>query len=387
MPIANELIPIEVTTSDSFPLNFYMCFQCGLGQVENVVTPDRLFKNYRYLSSTSKSYLEHAKKFVDDLITSTNFTGNDYVLEIASNDGYLLKNFLNRGVKVLGVEPATNVASIANKSGVLTLNEFFTKTLSDKILYDYGKPKIIIANNVLAHVPDINDFMAGISNLTGKNTSISIENPSVMNLLLDNQFDTIYHEHYSYLSGYSVNKLSTKHGLKLMNIEKQPTHGGTLRYWLVKEDSDITINNSVSEQIQSELSQGLLDRNSWDEFEIQSLGTISNFATWVDSKIKDGAVICGYGAAAKASTLLNAAKIRSHQIMAIADNGAEKQGYFMPNANIPIVKPEKLNEFNPTDIIIFPWNIAIELKIEIKQILGNRVNIWKAVPHLTEIND
>ena len=384
MPIANELLTSEDGQPELFPLVFKICLICGLGQVDDVTSPKRLFQNYRYSSSISKQFTEHAQKFAETVMEECEIKENDFVLEIASNDGYLLKNFKAASIKVLGIEPAENIAYLAELQGIETVREFFTKKLSKKISQKYGHPKLIVANNVLAHVPDINDFMAGIRELADKNTLISIENPSIMNILIHNQFDTIYHEHYSYLSANSVNVLALKNDLELWKLEKIQTHGGSLRYWLRVKNAEKKIQDSVTKQIKWERENGLFSSEAWIKYKKNAEITISNFKNWIDSKNQDGSKIYGYGAAAKASTLINAAKIQPNSIKAIFDNGPEKIGYFMPAANIPILHPDLMVNSNPTDILIFPWNVADEIIDDVKLKIGKSARIWTAIPELRE---
>jgi hypothetical protein len=386
LPIANELLKNETDTSSVFPLHLRICESCGLGQVEEVVLPERLFSDYRYLSSVSASFLEHAKSFVKKSVIDFQLTTSDWVLEIASNDGYLLRNFMDFGIPALGVEPAKNVAKIANSKGIETIDRFFGTSLATEILAERGFPRLIIANNVLAHVPDMADFISGLKILCGETTVISIENPSLMNLLEKNQFDTIYHEHYSYLTVTSVNLITSKFGLKLFNVEEIGTHGGSNRYWLNLPDTGSKVSELVSRLSQSEIDHGLLSNLEWKKFAANSRVSIDNFRNWLRQKNSDGAKVCGYGAAAKASTLINAAHIESSWIKAIADEGSEKQGRYMPSYSIPIVSPSTLLEICPTDVVVFPWNIASEISQKITQLLGGEVRIWKAIPSMEKLN-
>ena len=379
VPIANELLQEPADSIDEFPLKLMICGGCGLGQVAEVATSERIFADYRYLSSTSSTFLAHAKQFVQS--QSPKIQRGEWVLEIASNDGYLLQYFMENGVKVLGVEPAVNVAKIASEKGITTINDFFTAKLARTILKNYGYPKLIIANNVLAHVPDINDFLEGLSILSGTQTKISIENPSLSNILIKRQFDTIYHEHYSYLSATSISNLTRKVGLTLLSVENVLAHGGSIRYWLSKSSSGLIQDNSVSALIQIENGENLFKPESWINFASEVKLQLQNFRNWatgIDGKPK---TICGYGAAAKASTLINSSKLEPGTIKAIADNGLEKQGRFMPASNIPIIKPEDLIRYEPTDIIIFPWNISEEIEASILQIFKNPPRIWKELPY------
>jgi hypothetical protein len=218
LPIANELLISQYSGIERFPLHLKICKDCRLGQVADVVTPERIFRDYRYLSSMSTTFLNHAADYVGQRIAEDLFSHSDWVLEIASNDGYLLKNFLSHGIRAIGVEPAENVAEIARNLGIETISEFFSSALAEDLLKEHGAPKLIIANNVMAHVPDLIDFVKGLAILCGPETQISIENPSLANILCGMQFDTIYHEHYSYLSASAVRKIGARHGLHLNRV-------------------------------------------------------------------------------------------------------------------------------------------------------------------------
>ena len=387
LPLANKLMNTEDEFVEKFPLHLKICSQCGLGQVEDVVQPETIFSDYRYLSSISSSYVEHARLYVRSVFNDLDFQPTDWVLEIASNDGYLLRHFIELGVKVLGLEPAANVAELALKAGIPTESEFFGLERAKDILKNYGHPRLIIANNVLAHVPDIQDFIAGLSVLSGPETLVSIENPSVMNLILADQFDTIYHEHFSYLSTFSVQNLTNKFGLKLYAVEDLSTHGGSNRYWIKRSSAQEVESDSVAIKIAQELEGGLLDQSEWSALNSRVWEMLINFSGWLEESFVTGKKVFGYGAAAKASTLLNAAKVKKEWLEAIVDSSHEKQGRYMPSLGIPILPAQSLAHLNPTDILIFPWNIRIELIKQIRREFGSKVRIWQAVPTIRELSD
>jgi hypothetical protein len=388
LPIANELWEKSDQSRFTFPLHLRLCQTCGLGQVQEVVNPSRLFQDYRYLSSVSLSFVEHARKFALDTYNSLEIKENDWVLEIASNDGYLLQHYLDLGVEVLGIEPATNVAEQAISKGIPTINKFFGLQTASELLNERGFPRLIIANNVMAHVPDLSDFLAGLSLLAGPETLISIENPTMINFLKGNQFDTIYHEHYSYLTAHSVNYISKLNGLELFKVEMITTHGGSNRYWLrnskIKHQSiaDPSVNSTIRQEIQD----GLLDQISWQKFSMEVSTTLKDFYKWLENSFTKGNRVVGYGAAAKASTLLNASNIEKSWLKAIADESHEKIGRFMPIQGIPIVSPVDLYLLQPTDIVIFPWNIGEELIGKIKNDCPYPVRIWRAIPTIEQIS-
>ena len=385
LPIANELWSTENETKEVFPLHLRICADCGLGQVEDVVTPTRLFRDYRYLSSISTSFVEHARIYASTTCRRLNFQPNDWVLEIASNDGYLLKHFIDLGIPVLGIEPAENVAKIAIEAGVPTISEFFGAETAKTIVKERGYPKLIVTNNVMAHVPDLQDFIEGLSIMAGKDTVVSIENPSLMNFLADDQFDTIYHEHYSYLTANSVAKNVKAFGLELFDIEQIATHGGSNRYWLQSASSSRPKNQSVDRQIEVEKKAGLLSREAWSAFSVRVQSILKEFHDWMKNSSDQNKRVFGYGAAAKASTLLNAAKIEKAWLGSIADGSHEKQGRFMPIEGIPIISPQEMFDAAPTDVVIFPWNIQDELVRAIKDECTSETRIWRAIPHLEQI--
>ena len=385
LPIANELLSNPKIPVEKFSLHLRICEECGLGQVADVVTPERLFRDYRYLSSMSSTFLEHAREYAMKRIQEGLFEPGDWVLEIACNDGYLLKNFVEFKIKVLGIEPAENVAVISENLGIETVSEFFSSELAKKILKDKGFPKLIVANNVLAHVPNPMDFIKGLSILCGSNTLISIENPSLSNILIGMQFDTVYHEHYSYLTASSVSNLSKKVELQLFKVEQINIHGGSNRYWLRKNLPERVVENSAIELINLEKSQGLFEVAAWIDFSANINRLIENLRAWLIESDGKNQRIFGYGAAAKASTLINAVGESSKNIIAIADLSEEKQDRYMPSLGIPIISPDELFTSNPTDIIIFPWNIKSEITSYLRKNLKTLVNIWCAIPELEKL--
>ncbi len=385
LPIANELLLTAENEIEKFPLHLRICTTCGLGQVADVVTPERIFRDYRYLSSISTTFLKHASDFVTQQVEATTFLPSDWVLEIASNDGYLLRNFLPYEIRTIGIEPAENVAQLSRGLGIETISEFFTSQLASFLLKKNGFPKLIIANNVMAHVPDLVDFIKGLATLCGPDTKISIENPSLSNILVEMQFDTIYHEHYSYLSASSVAKLSEISGLSLFKVEQLQVHGGSNRYWLKKHVADNIIDPSVENLVKSEIESGLFDPKKWTSFSGKVSDVLTNFLRWLQLGQESNRKIYGYGAAAKASTILNSIDATPNLIKAIADLSLEKQGRFMPSNGISIISPQELFIEKPTDIVIFPWNIELEIASFLRANLGDQVRIWCAVPELHQI--
>ena len=386
LPIANELLITADANIEKFPLHLRICIDCGLGQVADVVTPERIFRDYRYLSSMSTTFLKHASDFVTQQVESMTFLPSDWVLEIASNDGYLLKNFIPHGIRVVGVEPAENVAAVSQSLGIETISDFFSSKLAIDLLSSRGYPRLVVANNVMAHVPDLIDFVKGLSILAGPETNFCIENPSLTNVLLGMQFDTIYHEHYSYLSASAVDRISQLHGLQLFRIEELSTHGGSNRYWLRKLDGSSLPEPSVGKVKTYEKVNGLFEVNEWEKLSSKVSNILSEFQTWLTLGTGETKRVYGYGAAAKASTLLNSINVEaSNLVLGIADLSREKQGRFMPPCAIEIISLEQIVSANPTDIIVFPWNIKTEIVAQLRSLFDKKVRLWCAIPNIHEV--
>lgn len=369
---------------EEFPLLLRVCVSCGLGQLGEFVLPERIFhEKYPYLSSASSSWLAHSETFARKIISEENLSSGSLVLELASNDGYLLSIFKKLGIRVLGVEPAKNVAQMSAELGIPTLVDFFGANLALRILEDHGSPDLIVANNVFAHVPDMRDFIHGISILCNDRTVVTIENPSFTTLLRKNYFDTIYHEHYSYLTAHSVRRVAADFGLDLIGVEELPTHGGSNRYFLKKSGLQ-SPSESVGRVVNVELEAGLLETERWTSFAWQVEESLGKTRRWLLERQKEGAVVVGYGAAHKGNTFLNSVGSPSRAIRYVVDASVEKQGKFLPGSRIPVRPPATLNEVNPTDVLILPWNIAPEIHRNIKALSpGSRV--WVAQPELREL--
>jgi len=367
---------------DAFPLRLRICPRCCLGQLGEYVFPERIFhKNYPYLSSASSTWVEHARKFANTAKGSLQLGADSLVLEVASNDGYMLGAFQKLGIPVLGVEPCANVAAMAVGAGIPTISEFFGARLADQILKKHGHPRLIAANNVFAHVPDMHDFMLGLSKLAGANTLITIENPSFPLLLQDTLFDTIYHEHYSYLSAHSVGAIAKTHGLTLMRVEQLPTHGGSNRYWLARA---VEPEASVEASMDAEIRSGLFSREHWDSFAFRANRAINGLRDWLVQRRAAGDVVVGYGAAHKGNTFLNAVGPLSKTLAYVVDASSEKQGKFLPGSRVSVLSPDQLASGNPTDVLILPWNIASEISSRIRCLVPN-ARIWVAQPEVRRL--
>ena len=381
-PLPSEYGTTSEETLDTFPLHMRICPNCGLGQLGEYVLPERIFHDtYPYLSSASSTWVDHARKYAALMKGNLRLNSDSLVLELASNDGYLLSEFQKIGTSVLGIEPASNVASIAREAGVPTLTEFFGAEVAKKMLSLYGHPKLIVANNVFAHIPDMHDFTEGMAILCDENTIITIENPSFSLLLQNSLFDTIYHEHYSYLTAHSVQAVANAHGLDLFQVDKLVTHGGSNRYWLgrSKEKSD-----TVEQTLEEERSAGLFDPKKWMDFANRAKESIAGLEKWLIQRKKAGDIVVGYGAAHKGNTFLNAVGESSKTLKYVVDASSEKQGKFLPGSQVPVLEPEQLSSADPTDVLILPWNIAGELADRIR-FLAPKARIWVAQPSLREL--
>jgi len=360
-PLANALLKTKSDSKvDAWPLDFRICPNCSLGQIGEYVNPEEIFSSYTYFSSTSKSWLQHAEAYAIYAKKLLNLNDSDLVIEIASNDGYLLKFFNELGVRTLGIEPAENVARTAIAQGVETLIDFFGERVASQLINDGIIPKLVICNNVLAHVPDIQDFLKGLAVLIEAGSIVSIEAPTMSKLLENNLFDTIYHEHFSYLSTHAIGFAAKKFEISLFKVEVLETHGGSNRYWL--GDANIGIESSVNESFLAESKFGLLDLDNHKMFESQSRTVIENFNDWLNSQ--KGNVV-GFGAAAKATVILNAVGDSTSKIRAVIDSSPEKQGLIIPGVNIPIVTLEEGIGLEPEAIVIFAWNLATEIKQQV----------------------
>jgi hypothetical protein len=385
-PLANELLPEADTPDAPFPLHLRICPACGLGQVGEFVLPERLFGDYPYLSSVSQSWLAHARRYAAEMDAELGLaSGGGSVVEVASNDGYLLREFQALGVDVLGVEPAANVAELARSRGVDTLTAFFGRETAHRVVAERGHPRLVAANNVMAHVPDLDDFVGGFAELCDDTTVVTVENPSFVTLLNETQFDTIYHEHYSYLSAHAVGRLVEQHGLELVDVTGMPTHGGSYRYTIVRAGTRAAL-PSVAEAVERELGSGLLKEATWWAFADRSRATMSGLQTWLAERAAAGDRVAAYGAAAKGNTLLNAAGTRVGDILAVADGSPEKQGKFLPGSRIPVVAPESLPATGADDILVLPWNIAPEIGALVRRLLPEG-RAWIAVPTMKALVD
>lgn len=363
-PISNEYIENDHLDEGQYyyPLKVMVCDQCFLAQVAEYRSPEKIFTNYKYFSSFSKSWLAHCKKYVDMIVERLKLDEKKKVFEIACNDGYLLQYFNAYQIPVLGIEPAANVADAAIEKGIAVEKEFWGKETALSISEKHGKADLIIGNNVLAHVPDINSFVEGLKLALKENGSITMEFPHLLKLMQLNQFDTIYQEHFSYFSLLTVQKIFAEHGLKIYDVEELGTHGGSLRIYSTHlNNENLPERKSVSEVIDREMQMGLQDMQTYRAF-ADRVKRIKRESCKLLIDIKEkGKRIAAFGAAAKGNTFLNYCGIGKEYIDFVADSSVEKQGLFLPGTRIPIVSPDEIKRQKPDYIILLAWNLKREL--------------------------
>lgn len=352
-----------------YPLRVLVCESCWLMQIDEYKQAAEIFsRDYRYYSSYSSSWVNHASDFVSMIIPRLGLDKNSRVLEIASNDGYLLQFFVHHGIPCLGVDPAEGPADEAQKRGIETIRDFFSIRFAREIVKEKGEQDLVIGNNVLAHVPDINGFVEGLREVLAHDGTITLEFPHLLELMRHVQFDTIYHEHYSYFSLITVRDLFMRHHLRIYDVERLPTHGGSLRVYACHEGSDInTISQAVTDCIDEEIRYGLNTPDVYISFQENVNKIRENFLSFLLEQKRVGKQVVGYGAAAKGNTLLNACGIKGTDLIRyVVDASPYKQGFFLPGSHIPIYHPDRIMSDKPDVIIIFPWNIAEEIVLLLK---------------------
>jgi hypothetical protein len=363
-PLCESFLSIdEINEMEPFyPLHVYVCEKCYLVQLEEYVSPEHIFTEYAYFSSYAVTWLQHAENYTRLMTERFNLSGESFVVEVASNDGYLLQYFVRNRIPVLGIEPAKNVARVAIDKGVPTLTEFFSVRLA-KQLCDKGKwADLIVGNNVLAQVPDVNDFVGGMKILLKPTGVITIEFPHLMRLMQENQFDTIYHEHFSYFSFIAAQEIFAAHGITLFDVEELPTHGGSLRIYGRHSDYDaLRQTDRVKEMHDREVNAGLTKMEHYAAFGEQVKETKRKLLDFLIEAKRQGKSIAGYGAPGKGNTLLNYCGIRTDFVDYTVDRNPYKHGKFLPGTHIPIYPPEKIQETKPDYVFILPWNFKDEI--------------------------
>lgn len=381
-PASNSyLSQIELNEPEAFyPLKTYVCQNCKLVQIDEYKKSDDIFdKDYAYFSSYSTSWLEHAKEYVEKITEKLSLTENSKVTEIASNDGYLLQYFKEKNIPCLGVEPTSSTAKVAREKGIEVLEEFFGSKLAKTV----EKSDLILGNNVLAHVPDINDFVSGLKIALKDHGTVTMEFPHLLNIIKENQFDTIYHEHFSYLSFYTVQRIFKHNGLKLYDVEKLSTHGGSLRIYATHEENqNIEIDSNVESMLDEEKTFGLFDKEVYKGFQEKANKVKYDLLNFLLNAKKENKKVVAYGAAAKGNTLLNYSGVKNDLIEFVVDKSPHKQDKYLPASHIQIVSEEKISEIKPEYILILPWNIKDEIIEQIKYVKEWNCKFVVAIPSL-----
>ncbi len=387
-PPSNDYLNIDDLCSPekTFPLKLYVCDGCWLLQTEDYSRANELFsKDYAYFSSTSKSWLDHSARYVEKISKDLSLSKNSFVIEVASNDGYLLKNFVQSGVPCLGIEPTDSTADAAEKIGVPVLRKFFGIEVARELAVSGKKADLICGNNVYAHVPDINDFTEGLKIALKEDGVINLEFPHLMRLIENNQFDTVYHEHFSYLSLGTVTEIFSSVGLRIFDVDEITTHGGSLRIYGCHANDVRPTTNAVIDLLAHEEKFGLKGLSVYQGFQAKANKVKNDFLFFLIEQKRLGKSIAGYGAAAKGNTLMNYAGIKNDLIDFVCDAALSKQNKYMPGSHLPILHPSELANRKPDWVVIFPWNIANEVQ-EQENIANWGGKFVVAVPELRVLN-
>lgn len=367
----------------TFPLRVWTCERCWLVQTEDYAQADELFSSdYAYFSSTSRSWLEHSARYVEEIGNRLHLTPSSFVMEVASNDGYLLKNFVAKGIPCLGIEPTDSTATAAEALGIPVLREFFGESLGHKLAKTGQAADLIIGNNVYAHVPNINDFTRGLKAALKPTGTITLEFPHLLNLLRYCQFDTIYHEHFSYLSLYTVQRIFAHAGLKVFDVEQIPTHGGSLRIFGCHDHDPRQVSDRVMDLLAMEAQAGLQDPQVYTQFQERANKIKNDLLHFLIEQKRSGKTVVGYGAAAKGNTLLNYAGVKPDLLSYVCDAAPSKQGKYLPGSHIPIRSPQALSEQYPDFVLILPWNIAGEVLAQNSELKAYGTQFLTAIPEI-----
>jgi SAM-dependent methyltransferase len=386
MPPSNSYLNSveDFQNEHSYPLVVMVCENCWLVQTKDFANRKEFFSDtYAYFSSTSKTWLEHSEIFASWAIQNLPLGASSFVVEVASNDGYLLKNFKKAGIPNLGIEPTASTALEAKKLDLEIIEDFFGLNLAEKLVASHRKADLIVGNNVYAHVPDINDFTQGLKAMLAPEGTISLEFPHLLNLLAKKQFDTIYHEHYSYLSLIVVERIFKAEGLRVYDVQKIETHGGSLRILACHEFSKIETKSSVDLVLDEERNYGLDRQETYQGFAHGVIKIRNDFRAFLKDSKTNSKVVVAYGAAAKGNTLLNYCAITVDEISDVFDAASSKQGKYLPGTHIPISKPEDMKDKHPDYVVILPWNLREEVIDVVAETIGaERVKFVTAIPEL-----
>jgi len=366
-----------------FPLRLYTCSDCHLVQVDEVQKHDALFSSdYVYFSSYSRTWLVHAEKYVAHVVERLHLGPHSLVMEIASNDGYLLQYVKTRNIPCIGIEPTAGTATAARERGIETLEHFFGERFAQDFAETRRKADLVVANNVLAHVPELNDFVAGLSTVLAPQGVITVESPHLLQLVAQRQFDTVYHEHFSYYSFHTVQRIFASHGLRIWDVEELPTHGGSLRLWVCHTDAEYHETPAITALLAKEAAAGMLAMDYYHGFQPMADGTKNAFLAFLLDCKRNGKQIVGYGAAAKGNTLLNYAGVRPDLLNYVVDASPHKQGHYLPGSHIPVVAETRIRETRPDFVVILPWNLREEIMDQLSYIRGWGGKFVTAIPQL-----
>jgi len=382
-PLSNDYLTLDYLqiNQNKYPLVVWVCESCWLVQAEEHASRDIIFKDdYSYFSSTSKSWLEHCEKYTNKIVERFNLNKSSFVIEVASNDGYLLQYFQKKGIKCLGIEPTANTAAVARERGIETIVEFFGQEVALKLLNQLEQPKLIICNNVLAHVPSLIDFVKGLKTLLDDEGVISVEVPSLSNLISGKQFDTIYHEHFSYFSIISLSKLFKINELRIFDVEEIKSHGGSYRVFVCHDSASHKLSKNVKNVRDRETHLGLNKITFYKNFQYEAEKIKDQFKNFLIDAKNSKQKVAAYGAAAKGNTLINFADVGPDLIEFVCDAAPSKQGKFLPGSKIPIVSPELLKDTELDYLVILPWNLAEELKVQLSYLVKRGTKLVTFIP-------
>ncbi len=363
-PLANDYLPAELLgkMEPFYPLHAFVCDHCFLVQIEAFEAPERIFSDYAYFSSYSTSWLEHARRFSESVRKRFRLDANSLVIEVASNDGYLLQYFRELGVPVLGIEPAANVAKVAQDKGIATISRFMGEALADELVSQGKQADLLVGINVFAHVPDLHDFVSGLGKLLKPRGTLCLEFPHLLRLMEQRQFDTIYHEHFSYFSLLTASRILAHHGLVVFDVEELPTHGGSLRMFACQATESAQRMTLAPERVIAEERRNGLDKlDSYKAFAGDVWAVKRNLLRFLIDAREQGAQVVGYGAPAKGNTLLNFCGVREDLLAYTVDISPHKQGRFLPGTHIPIHAPDQIVKTRPDYLLILPWNLRDEI--------------------------
>jgi SAM-dependent methyltransferase len=367
-----------------YPLRVKVCHQCWLVQTEDYAAADELFgADYAYFSSTSTTWLDHAARYAQMVTERLQLGRDSFVIEVASNDGYLLKNFVAEGIPCLGIEPTASTAAAAEARGIPVRREFFGEALGRQLANEGRSADLVVGNNVYAHVPDINDFTRGLAAVLKPDGTVTLEFPHLMRLVEETQFDTIYHEHFSYLSLTALAHIFSAAGLRVWDVEGLTTHGGSLRVYGCHAEAAIATTNRVHSLLISEEQSGITRLETYTAFQARADRVKDDLLSFLIEQKRAGRGVAGYGAAAKGNTLLNYAGVKPDLLPYVCDAAGSKQGKFLPGSHIPIYSPEALRENPPDYVVILPWNIANEVQSQLIDLVPRGVRFVTAVPKLS----